>query len=220
MLFALSTLLLPNSPCVTEPAMKIKSSHLVPIDSIQRNVGLLPAEWGVEIDEAQFFAKAADVPQWVSIIADLKWWQAAIGFAASQVGAAYLKEAGKAAWSNQGKIVGGLGSLVARVRDLAAFVLAVQVDEPRKFVLIELSITEHQAFSLRLDFIDRTDLEFAMAIAMWHVPGLTALAERESLSEEVVGNAFLELCEDHSMHVSWMDRSSLEKRSVVLPFGE
>ena len=203
--------------------MLIQSTSDVSLDSLRRHAAHLPADWHAEVDDAQMFFKAMDVPSWVSVVAEAPWWAQFLAASASVYVSSIIAEAGKDTWKNRGKIAAAVRHAPSAISTFAHFLLSArEAGGSRTFVTLGIPFPdEHNTVHRKLDYSTQDELEFLIALFVHHLPALEELWKREGLLENrPVGGMTLQFGNDCSLLVAWMDRKSLSTCERVLPFGQ
>lgn len=176
-----------------------------------------------EVDDEQMFFRSMEVPSWVSVVAEASWWVKALAAAASVYVSGILSEAGKDTWKNRGKIAEGVRRLPSAITQLAEFALAARsAGTAKTFVVLSIPFPdEYSTTNLRVSHSSREELELSIALFVHHIPALERLWLDEGLMEKrPVGGIHLELGEDCSLLVTWMDRDSLDQMERVISFRD
>jgi hypothetical protein len=201
--------------------MRIESTSDVSLMGLREATQSLPADWHAEVDDKQLFFKSMEVPSWVSIVAAAPWWVQALTAAASVYVSAIISEAGKDTWKNRHRIAAGIRRIPSAITQLAEFILSARSAGTEKtFVMLSIPFPdEYSTTHLRVSHSSREELEFSIALFVHHIPELTRLLQGEGLVENPpVGGIQLELDDDCSLLVTWMDRKSLDQCDRVIPF--
>jgi hypothetical protein len=202
--------------------MQIQSISDISLFALRESASVLPADWHVDVDEAQMFFKAMEPPSWISIVAQAPWWLQALAASASVYISGIISEAGKDTWKNRGKIAAVVRRVPSAITQLAEFVASAKsAGSTETFAILAIPFPdEHNTAQLRLSYSTREELEFSVALFVHHIPALEQLWNQERLQEKCpVGGIQLEFGNDCSLLVTWMDRASLSKHERVLPFG-
>jgi len=201
----------------------IQSTADVSLPSLRRYAAGLPADWCAEVDDAQMFFKAMEVPSWVSVVAEAPWWVQFLAASASVYVSGIFAEAGKDTWKNRGMIATKVRNAPSAINTFARFLFSArEAGGSRTFVTLGIPFPdEHNTAHLKLDYSTQEELEFLVALFVHHLPALEELWRREGLLEKYpVGGMALQFGNDCSMLVAWLDRESLTTHEHILPFGQ
>lgn len=200
--------------------MLIQSTSDVSLEALRQHAASLPKEWGAEVDESQMFFKSMEVPSWVSIVAEAPWWAKFLAASVSVYISGIISEAGKDTWRSREKIVAVARKMPASaIRSLAKFIVsATEAGISRTFVTLAIPFPdEYNTAHLKLQFTSPEELEFLIALFVYHMPALEALWMKEGLLEHrPVGGMSLQFGDDYSMLVTWLDAQSLTTHDRVL----
>lgn len=202
--------------------MKVQSTSDIPVASLREAARSLPSDWNVAVNERQMSFRAMEVPSWVSIVAGAPWWTHALAAGASVYLSGLLNEARRDTWKNRGRIAKTVRRIPLAIKQFAEFVLSVQsAGSAKTFVVLAIPFPdEFNTAHLRLSYSSQEELEFSIALFVHHIPALERLWNMEGLLKNLpVGGIQLELGDDCSLLVSWMDGISLDHREHVISFG-
>jgi hypothetical protein len=203
--------------------MLIQSTSDVSLSSLHQHAAGLPPDWCVEVNDAQMFFKAMEVPSWVSVIAEAPWWVQFLAASASVYVSGFIAEAGKDTWKNRGEIASSVINTSSAIKTFARFLISARdAGGSRTFVTLGIPFPdEYNTAHLKLDYSTQEELEFLVALFVHHLPALEELWRQEDLLEKCpVGGLALQFGNDSSMLVAWLDRESLTTYERVLPFGQ
>jgi hypothetical protein len=201
--------------------MKILSTADIPLIRLKEAAFTLPEDWDIEIENAQSQFRSMDVPSWVSIVAESPWYVQLFAASVSVYFSGILSEAGKDTWKNRGVVVDAIKRAPTAISKLAKFIISAgALGSDKTFVTLAIPfLDEYNTIRLKLDFVSQEELEVLIAAFVHHLPALQALLEsKELLDDDPVGGMQLELGDDYSMLVTWMDRKDLQINENVLPF--
>lgn len=200
--------------------MKIESSSDISIHELKKLTDMLPTEWRAEVSEEHFFMRSMDVPSWITFAAKAPWWVQCLGGAATVYVSSIISEAGKDTWKNRKEILYAVDKVSVPIEKLADLIVnAIATASPKTFAVLAIALGQgFHNISLKLDYQSQDELEFQIALFVYHVPTIEALIKAQQLNDSnTVGGIFLEFgANDYSLLASWLDRESLERREVIL----
>ena len=200
--------------------MRALSTSDVPVEVLDDLRVELQPDLNLEVSGSRIVLLSADPPSWVTLLADADGWITVFKAYAAFYIAEIVKEAAKDTWKNRGKALGALISAGNRITKLAIAIAKVrQRLSPKTGFGIALPVPSDY-FSARLELTgtDPDDLALQIALFVHHLPGLDALIHTEGLGDGVaLGAISLEILQDASLEVSWMDKNALTVQKRVLP---
>lgn len=145
----------------------------------------------------------------------------ALGAYAAIFAAELTKEAAKETWRNRRRVVEAVGRVPQLVTApvVRAFVRLRGIVGPRTSIDLGLPVPDDY-FGTRMRLEGRSPAELATELCLFlhHLPGLADLLAEQGLDRQrVTGQITLDLLDDGSLEVSWMDRKSLDVVKMRLP---
>jgi hypothetical protein len=168
------------------------------------------------VDECQFFARSADPPSWISLIANLKLWQQVLGAGLTVYASAILAEAGKDTWRHKSKIGDAVRRGALSLAQLAEKIVTLQsLVPPHTRFIVGLPLADrHELAAMTLSAKTSGEIEGEMALFCMHAPALERALENDSV--DPIGQVSLSLTQEGNLIVRWMDRNALDIRELRL----
>ena len=181
-------------------------------------------EFEVVVDDRAIFLRSAEPPSWIQLFADAQWWVKALGAYAALYVSELVKESAKETWRHRAKMARASVAAGNRILRIARSLKKLQGELPDRTDLVLGLPVPDDHFGVRFVVFGRDEDLLAAEIALFvrHLPAIERLVEDEGLRlGKVVGAVNLQLREDGTLHVGWMDRErlNLEERILVLPNG-
>jgi hypothetical protein len=201
--------------------MRIQSTSDVSLAALREAAQSLPSAWNAAVDDEQMFFRSMDVPSWVSVVAEAPWWLQAFAAGVSVYVSGIISEAGKDTWRSRSQIAATIRSVPSAISQFADFLVAAQsAGTERTFVVLAIPFPdEYNTAHLRVSYSTQEELEFSVALFVHHIPALERLWIQEGIQERASGGITLELGDDCSLLVAWMDRAA-DVHEHVVPFGD
>jgi len=179
----------------------------------------LAPEISLVVEGGQIRMLSADPPSWVSFLADAPWWVQTLGLYASVYVAELFKEAAKTTWKERASIASaasrGAGQIARLARVLVRFSRSRRRDSQLRLALP----IPNDYFGVSLEIIGREEDLVAAEIALFvrHVPAIEALLGQEAVRSRITGLVAVQLLEDGSAKLTWMNKETLDFEESILP---
>lgn len=199
--------------------LRIRSTADVALSDLDQLGRDLQPGIDVFVETGQIHLRSEDPPSWVRFVADAPWWLQTMGLYASVYVAELFKEAAKTTWKERATFLSTAGRGVNHLTSLARSLVQFRRARKRSTTLQLALPIPHDYFGVQFELLGREEDLVAAEIAMFvqHVPGIQALLEQEAVRQQVTGMVVVQILDDGSAKVTWMDKDSLEFQVTVLP---
>jgi hypothetical protein len=199
---------------------KLQSTEDLPLVLLKSVFAEPPWVEIVEVEDRQMCFRSVSPPSWMTFVATLQWWQALLGAGLGVVATTVLTEASKDAWKHKARIGKAINSGTVALLDLAKKIVTLQgLGQSHTKVLVGIPMP-NEFFPAVMEVKGTTPEEIELKIAQFclHASGIQTLLEEGRL--DPIGSPVMELCDDGDLAIKWMDRKTLEERSVLLSLSD